>query len=429
MSDTVPSSRLYSVRLAASVLLLGVCAFMTWQTLQGLAERRVLRTDLAEIGHARYQLLNATVWIQKITPVLEANVDTLDLKNANGVSLRPMVQNALYRLLDDVKAKMSAKPAEGAAPSFFGGGNPMIANMVIGALRPHVPEYADVVLAELGKPDTRKALKDYLKGALEDGAKKTFGDVDLTAYNAILKHYGCADAAACHDELGRRIARLDERNGIHSVTALLAGTIAFVLLLPGQPRKSAIVVMLLFTMVLLAGGVLTPMLEVEAKISHIKMTFLGTPISFTDQVLYYQSKSVLEVFRALIDTNRPEMWAVGVLVLMFSIVFPILKLLASTLAMFKPGVVRASRVVKFFALESSKWSRADVMALAIFMAFVAFNGLIPNTMAGLMATGADIAIPTDSSKILPGYHIFIGFCVASLFVSKKVGRLVAAAAS
>ena len=36
--------------------------------------------------------------------------------------------------------------------------------------------------------------------------------------------------------------------------------------------------------------------------------------------------------------------------------------------------------------------------------------------------GAQVAIPTDSSKILPGYYLFIGFCLASLFLSKKLER-------
>ena len=78
--------------------------------------------------------------------------------------------------------------------------------------------------------------------------------------------------------------------------------------------------------------------------------------------------------------------------------------------------------MRFLALESSKWSMADVMALAIFMSFVAFNGLVANAMDGVKGTGVELAIPTDSSKILPGYHLFIGFCLASLFLSKKLER-------
>jgi len=119
--------------------------------------------------------------------------------------------------------------------------------------------------------------------------------------------------------------------------------------------------------------------------------------------------------------GRPDMWIVGVLVLMFSVVFPTIKIFTLVFCLFRPALLR-NRLAHFFALESSKWSMADVMALAIFMSFVAFNGLIPNTMSGLQQTGAQIAIPTDSSKILPGYLLFIGFCLASLFLSKKLER-------
>src|SRR5438552_1315947 len=98
--------------------------------------------------------------------------------------------------------------------------------------------------------------------------------------------------------------------------------------------------------------------------------------------------------------GRPEMWFVGVLVLMFSVVFPILKLLSLGFCLHKPALLR-NRVVKFIALDSSKWSMADVMVLAIFMTFVAFNGLIANALNRLNEIGADFLIPTDSS--IQGY--------------------------
>ncbi len=154
----------------------------------------------------------------------------------------------------------------------------------------------------------------------------------------------------------------------------------------------------------------------------MSFTFLGKPIAFNDQLLYFQSKTVLEVFHTLVTSGKPDMWLVGVLVLMFSVVFPTLKILSLSLCLRKPNLLRTNRVVKFLALDSSKWSMADVMALAIFMSFVAFNGLIPSTMNGLRETGAQLAIPTDSSKILPGYYLFIGFCLASLFLSKRLER-------
>lgn len=412
-------------RLAAAVLLLPAAITFTWLTIDGLSARRRLRTELAEISHVRYGLLNADRWIEKIVPILEANIDKLDLKAASRESLRPMVVKALYRLLDDVKEKMSATNSQSTgAGAFMGQGNALMANLLVGALRPHVPEYADVVLAELGKPESKEALKRYIKSVLADGAKNTFGNVDLTWYSSILKQHGCADAIACQQELGNQIRAQDKKLEYFWLAVLLSGAVAFVLLLTEGPvlRRSRTVVLLLFCIVLLAGGVLSPMIEVEAKISRLGLTFLGQPITFGEQVIYFQSKSVLEVFHTLITQGRPDMWIVGVLVLMFSVVFPVLKISAASLCLYKSVLLRENRLARFLVLESSKWSMADVMALAIFMAFVAFNGLIANTMGALQGTGAELAIPTDSSKLLPGYYLFIGFCIASLFLSKKLER-------
>jgi hypothetical protein len=132
------------------------------------------------------------------------------------------------------------------------------------------------------------------------------------------------------------------------------------------PRWSRYTTGALFCAVLLVGGVLAAMIEVEAKIAHLRLTFLGQPIEFGEQVLYFQSKSVLEVFQTLVTQGKPDMWIVGVLVLMFSVVFPILKILTSVFYLHKPSLVRENRVARFFVLESSKWSMADVMAFAIY---------------------------------------------------------------
>ncbi len=116
------------------------------------------------------------------------------------------------------------------------------------------------------------------------------------------------------------------------------------------------------------------------------------------------------------------MVVVAVLVLLFSVVFPALKVIAVCLCLRQPSLPEQYRVARFFALQSSKWSMADVMALAIFMSFVAFNGLIGSAMSGLKGPGAELVIPTDSSKILPGFYLFVGFCVASLWLSKRLER-------
>jgi len=109
------------------------------------------------------------------------------------------------------------------------------------------------------------------------------------------------------------------------------------------------------------------------------------------------------------------------------VVFPTLKMLALSVSLFRPALLRTNRLVKLLAFELSKWSMADVMVLAIFMSFVAFNGVVGSAWDGLreMPNVQRVLIPTNASKILPGYYLFIGFCVASIFLSKKLERGIA----
>jgi hypothetical protein len=71
------------------------------------------------------------------------------------------------------------------------------------------------------------------------------------------------------------------------------------------------------------------------------------------------------------------------------------------------------------------------MALAIFMSFVAFNGVIESGMGTIRAAPAvqQLVIPTNTSTILPGYYLFIGFCLASIFLSKKLERGIASSSA
>jgi hypothetical protein len=419
-------SRQFDLRFAAGAILLVPVLWFTWLTVDGLGARRQLRTDLAELTHVRYGLLSADRWRDVIAPILNAQIDKIDLKGQSK-SLRPMVQRSLYALLDNIKKQMSAPLPKGAKATMPGQGNPLLVNMILGSLRPHVPEYTDVVMAELAKPKNQTGFKDSIRSVLADGIKNTFSAVDMTEYSSILKRRGCSSEEVCEQTLAKQIQEADERITRYYLIVLGSVALGFALLTVGTRGLSrpALAVLMLFSIVLLAGGVLSPMLEVEVRITRLNATLLGTPIEFREQSLYFRSKNVLEVFQTLIEMGRPEMSIVAVLVLLFSVVFPVLKMLALSVSLFRPAILRTSRIVKFFAFESSKWSMADVMAVAIFMSFVAFNGLIGSAMQDVMNAGGQLAIPTNSSKILPGYYLFIGFCLASIFLSKKLERGIA----
>jgi Paraquat-inducible protein A len=427
------SSLLLNARLAAGIILLLPAMWFAWQTIDGLARRRNFRTDLAELEHVRYGLLSADQWRAIIGPILNAQVDKLDLKGQSR-NLRPMIEHSLNALLDNIKQQMTApKPGNSKAPGALGLGNPMIVNMIISSLRPHVPEYTNVVLAELAKPQNQKAFKESVRSVMTDAVKNTFSTVDMTTYSAILGRYGCSDGPVCEETLRNRIQEADAQLNKYYLIVLASAALGFILLMAGPPAlsRAAVVVLMLFCIAMLAGGVLSPMIEVEVRITRLDATLLGSPLEFREQSLYYRSKTVLELFKTLIEIGRPAMAVVAVLVLLFSVVFPVLKLLALSASLFRPSLLTKSRIVRLLAFELSRWSMADVFALAIFMSFVAFNGVIESGMGTIRAAPAvqQLVIPTNTSTILPGYYLFIGFCLASIFLSKKLERGIASSSA
>lgn len=416
-------SRWFLIRLGVSILLLIPAIWFSWRTMDGLNQRRDLRTDLAELEHVRYGILSADRWRTIIGPILNAQVDKLDLKSQSK-NLRPMVEHALNELLDNIKQQMTApRPTDSKPPAGLTA-PPMLVNMIINSLRPHIPEYTNVVMAELAKQQNQDAFKDSIRSILNEAVKNTFSSVDMTAYSAILNRYGCSTGPACEELLRARIHGFDVQLNRDYLIVLASAMLAFILLTVERAvlSRASVVVLMLYCITMLVGGVLSPMLEVEVRVTRLDATLLGSPIEFQQQSLYYRSKTVLEVSRSLIEMHRPAMSLVAVLVILFSVVFPTLKMLALSASLFRPSLLRNSRTVRLLAFELSKWSMADVMVLAIFMSFIAFNGVIESGLGALREEPAvqQLVIPTNSSTILPGYYLFIGFCLASIYLSKRL---------
>jgi len=178
--------------------------------------------------------------------------------------------------------------------------------------------------------------------------------------------------------------------------------------------------------VLVACGVLTPMIEVEARISSLQFMLLGEPVEFHDQVLYFQSKSVLDVVRVLTSTGKVDMVAVGILVMTFSVVFPIAKLIASFLYLYDPRGLRRNKLVEFFTLKSAKWSMADVFVVAMFMAYIGFAGLISSQLSTFaLAARANVdVLTTNGTSLQIGFFMFLAFCIAGLVTSTLLGAAI-----
>ncbi len=68
---------------------------------------------------------------------------------------------------------------------------------------------------------------------------------------------------------------------------------------------------------------------------------------------------------------------------------------------------------------------ADVMVVAIFMAYIGFNGIVGSQMDMLSRTSDAVEIfTTNGTKLLGGFYLFLAFVISSLIISEILNRKV-----
>ena len=83
-----------------------------------------------------------------------------------------------------------------------------------------------------------------------------------------------------------------------------------------------------------------------------------------------------------------------------------------------PVKYSGSRFVEFFTFKSGKWSMADVFVVAMFMAFIGFNGIIGTQLEYLKDVNKYVEVlTTNGTNLKSGFYLFVLFCLASLFLS------------
>ena len=80
-------------------------------------------------------------------------------------------------------------------------------------------------------------------------------------------------------------------------------------------------------------------------------------------------------------------------------------------------------MIRFFVLKSGKWSMADVMVIAIFMAYIGFNGIITSQLGHLSSADQELVImTTNGTSLQPGFYLFLTYTLLALFLSEFLTR-------
>ncbi|MCJ7681622.1 MAG: paraquat-inducible protein A, partial [Candidatus Aminicenantes bacterium] len=394
--------------------------------IQVLDRSRDLKLDLAEINHIRYGLLDPDEWARVIADILPKKIEKFEFSFDNRDALQSSISRVLDQIILEVDGIIRKRNKEGHLfQRLIGGIKQMATDSLIDIqdLRNHLPEFTEIVMKELDSEENRKRLKEYLFESLRSLSKGTSDQPDMTRLNNILSRHDCTDREACRELLKKKISALSLRPAVYFFVLILLGAGLFVLSWTGGMRHFSVWLLIFSCLILLVGGLLTPMIEVEAKISELRFELMGEPVVFENQVLYFRSKSILDVVRILLRAGYLNSFLVGAAILLFSILFPLAKLLTTFFYYYDVRGWKNNRLVKSITLHSGKWSMADVFVVAMLMAYLGFSGIITHQLDILETMGGSTDILTTNGTSLQwGFGLFFAFCIANLFLSSFIQK-------
>jgi hypothetical protein len=411
------------LNLILSLIIIIASVILCHQIISNSISNQKNKIDYAELNHVKYGLFSVEEWKRQITVILAEEINKLYLSRTNERELRKHIEVLLNTLIDKVDKKIR----EGNLGSAKGWVKQSFINIFISLndIKKGIPEYADAVIHEMTKSKTRGQIKTMLNKQLEQYSNQTFDTLDTPQKSRILLRTDSKDIESARIKLNKVISVQHDLIFKEAILLIILSVILFALSgFSKQPlAASRYILLVLSLIILLIAGVTTPTIDLEAKISQLSFVLMEHPIHFENQVLYFQSKSILDVFWIMITHNDIQMKFVGVLLITFSIFFPLLKIASSLGYYYNYNHARENTVIKFFVLKSGKWSMADVMVVAIFMAYIGFNGIITSQFGQLSSAGQELVIlTTNGTSLQPGYYLFLTYTLLALFLSGFLTR-------
>ena len=386
-------------------------------------QQKEIKEDYSEINNIMHGLFSADQWQDEVAGIIKHQVRNFTLTKKQKRQLQVEVQEIILALINKAEALVN-KPATTVSGKLKKFAIKTFVNT--DKIKAQVPDFAKTVIQKADDPANKRKMSSMAMGKFKTIQKTGYIDSTSAVNTALNVKLYRKYHVSSQDELNQKL--ISSLASIKTVTynysfGMLA-CIAVVLSLWWILRKrvdlhAALFVMsLLFAFILLAVGLAASMIEVDARIRSLDFVLLGEHVVFKNQVLFFQSKSIIDVVKILIGQSGLDSILVGVLILIFSILFPVLKLSSTGIHLLGKQRIAENRFIKYFAFQSGKWSMADVIVIAIMMTYIGLNGLLENQLSGLNVKSDFLTIiTTNNTALQPGFIIFISFVLYGLILS------------
>ncbi len=429
MSDKTQTPRYAKLLLIAGVsLVLLIEAWCGYRVHQLSEEQKNYKIDYAFVNNIAYGLLSVDGWRDQVVSAVKKEAGDFRLTPEQQKELRKEIQQVLKAVVDHAFEVINRKQT-----SFRGKLRKFVVKTFVNRekIDNKVPGMTNKLMAEITKPATYKKLSKVADTALSQMGKASY-DSSVAAtklvMDSVYRRYSVSDRAGFEQKTVTRLAQI-KKETYQYVWGMLACIVAVMLvwLLLRNQRSLHVPLYLLSVvsaMILLVVGLTTTMIEIDARIAKMELHFLDKTISFEDQGLFFQSKSIIDVVMLLLHTGRLDSQIVGWLIMVFSVLFPFMKLCSTGVALISEDKWAKNPFIRYFAFESGKWSMADVMVVAILMTFIGFNGIVASKLSTFNYSHLPItSISTTNTSVQAGYIIFISFVIYGFVLSSILKKI------
>jgi len=404
-------------------VLLCVEGFFAYRLHTLSSQQEDLKKDYSNINNITYGLFSVAQWHDKVAAIVNHQVRNFKMTPQQKKALQTEVEGVIVALIDKAQAIVNKpkKTIDGKIKKF------VINTFVdINKIKAKAPAFAKTIIAQVDNRANKKKLSKMAMGKLVEMEQTGSMDSTLTEIekttNGMYRKYHVANTEELNKKFSTSLA--DIKKSTYTYSFGMLACIVIVLSIWWAFRKrvelhtTLFIMSLLFAFILLAVGLTASMIEVDARIKSLDFTLLGEHVVFKDQVLFFQSKSIMDVVLVLISQSAVDSILVGVLILVFSVLFPIMKLSSTGIHLLGNKRLAENKVIKYFAFQSGKWSMADVIVIAILMTYIGLNGLLESQLESLHINSDFLTIiTTNNTALQPGYIIFISFVLYGLTLS------------
>lgn len=429
--DTPMNTRKYIVQ--SIVLILFLTA--TWASVylgikltNNSEELKNYKHDFFVANQIKDGFLNGRKWSYQVERIIGQKIDSFSFSSQNKQVLHEQVSGVMNRLLDQVDDMIHEKQ-----DNFSDNMKMKVLSMLVNVekVRHSIPEFASTVVAEIDKRGNRAEVKDLVKEKVSELLIEEDSTTLLTEQQLTIRKYHHTNLSDFNANIKHTTASLEQtqnRLGYQLIAIMVFILALWVVLIKAKFREAFAIAFLfsvLISFVNLYIGINLPMMEIDARIAKLDLEIMSSHIQFFDQILFYQSKSILDVATILLTEGKTDAIFVGSLILLFSVGFPAMKLIAATIYLFSKK--KSNGFIHLLAFKSGKWSMADVMVIAIFIAYIGFQSIITNQLSTLNTSADETELvnimTTNRSNLQIGFIVFVSFVLFNLFLAVILKRV------